>query len=203
MLGEEDSVKYYNMNWVFYVSMHPSLLLSNGDNLICFLYFLTLSKRGSMQKHFAVLLFLLTLTATGCGTVLHCTEPFVSVEDSEFRHESLSESGAALPQRLSANERYRVSVTRIVDGDTIRVVWYEGETTGVRVLGIETPERGRPGFAESTEYLRERIGDNTVELVFPEGEIKRDDFGRFLAELWLDGENLGEEMIELGHAEVY
>ncbi len=143
----------------------------------------------------AILLFVLTLTATGCGPVTCCGH------EPEF--EAASATNPALPQRLSANERYRVDVIRVIDGDTFEITWYEGETVGVRVLGIDTPERGKPGFAEATDYLRGRIGDSAVELVFPEGKIKRDSFGRFLAEVWVDGGNLGWEMLDLEHAETY
>ena len=52
-------------------------------------------------------------------------------------------------------------VVRITDGDTIRVM-YEGREEPVRLLRINTPERGRPGYQESTEALRGMVEGRRV-----------------------------------------
>ena len=70
-------------------------------------------------------------------------------------------------------------VVRIIDGDTFVVV-YDGELTSVRIHGIDTPERGEPGFQEAPEQLRGEIGGRSVRLTFPTRR-KRDNFGRLLA----------------------
>lgn len=109
----------------------------------------------------------------------------------------------SLPAALEPQHRYRVAITGIRDGDTINVLWYEREITGVRLLGIDTPERNEPGFIEAKEYLRELLGDNPVELVFPRRKVRRDGFGRLLAEVWADGVNVNEKMLESGLAKPY
>ena len=70
-------------------------------------------------------------------------------------------------------------VVRIIDGDTF-VVMYDGELTSVRVYGIDTPERGEPGFKIATKQLRDEISGQRVRLTFP-ARRKRDNFGRLLA----------------------
>ena len=70
------------------------------------------------------------------------------------------------------------AVLRVIDGDTF-VVHYDGEPTSVRIYGIDTPERGEPGYQEATDKLRAEIGGQRVILSFP-AKRKRDNFGRLL-----------------------
>jgi micrococcal nuclease len=77
------------------------------------------------------------------------------------------------------------AVRRIIDGDTF-VIRYDGEPTSVRILGIDTPERGEPGFIEARERLARQIEGRVVRLSF-DGPRKRDAFGRLLATVSVDG----------------
>lgn len=76
-------------------------------------------------------------------------------------------------------------VERVIDGDTF-VVRYDGELTSVRIYGIDTPERGEPGFAEAKAALETQILGRTVRLSFP-SQRKRDNFGRLLCAWQLIG----------------
>ena len=114
----------------------------------------------------------------------------------------------APPGRLAPDAGLRVKTefvyvpfVRVVDGDTIKVMW-EGKEISVRMLRIDTPERGQPGYDEATEYLRKLIGDpKQVALDFEKpGKIERDRYGRLLAYVWLDGKNLCVEMVKAGHS---
>ena len=72
-------------------------------------------------------------------------------------------------------------VVRVVDGDTIRVR-YEGREEPVRLLCIDTPERGESGFEEATEAMRGLVEGREVVLEFERpGEMERDRYGRLLA----------------------
>jgi len=94
--------------------------------------------------------------------------------------------------------------THVVDGDTVDV-WCGDGGTRVRLLNVDTPERGRPGFREATEALGEMLGDGDVYLAFEEpGHPKDDRFGRLLAYLIDDdGRNLNEELIREGWSQFY
>ena len=64
-------------------------------------------------------------------------------------------------------------VVQVVDGDTIRVR-YEGQDEPVRLLCIDTPERGEPGFKEATEAMRGLVEGREVVLEFERpGEPER------------------------------
>ncbi|WP_062359651.1 thermonuclease family protein [Vreelandella aquamarina] len=108
-------------------------------------------------------------------------------------------------------------VTSVLDGDTFRATVDEwpaviGERIPVRISGINAPERRsrcdteaekereRELAAKSRIYLVERLrGAETVEL----RQIERGSFFRIIAEVWADDENVGQEMLEAGHALPY
>lgn len=100
--------------------------------------------------------------------------------------------------------RTTVPLLRVVDGDTIRVRW-RGADTRVRLLRIDTPERGEPLFAESTEALRALLGRGPVDLEFERlGEERRDRYGRLLAYVYApDGRNASVEMVRMGYSRFY
>ena len=108
-------------------------------------------------------------------------------------------------------------VTSVLDGDTIRVAVNEwppviGHRIPVRISGINAPERRSRCDTEAEKtrerqlatdariYLVERLrGAESIEL----RRIERGSFFRIIAEVWADGENVGQEMIEAGHALPY
>ncbi len=88
-----------------------------------------------------------------------------------------------------------VTVTEVVDGDTIVV---EGGVR-VRLIGIDTPERGAPGFHESAAALSALVAGKRVQLVAG----ARDDvdkYGRLLRYVEVDGVDANLEMLRSGHA---
>ncbi len=89
----------------------------------------------------------------------------------------------------------------VVDGDTIKVRW-DSQATSVRMLNINTPERGHPGYQAATDYLRALIGKSpTVQLEFEQdGVVARDHFGRLLCYVWLGGKCLNVEQVRAGHS---
>jgi len=97
-----------------------------------------------------------------------------------------------------------VPLVRVVDGDTVRVRW-RGEDTRVRLLRIDTPERGEPGFAEATAALRGLLDEGPVGIEFERpGEERRDRFGRLLAYVYAPGgRNASVEMVKLGYSRFY
>lgn len=101
--------------------------------------------------------------------------------------------------------KYKVEVTRVVDGDTIDVdidlgfgVWLRGER--VRLMGIDTPESRTKDLEEkfygkcSKSWLKNYLKLGTVTLV-SHGKGK---FGRILGELFVKSkENDGHPVFEV------
>jgi micrococcal nuclease len=87
----------------------------------------------------------------------------------------------------------------VIDGDTVRVkvrVWDDVvKLETVRVLGVNSPERGQPGYDDAKAYTSEWIRADEVRLLYCG---KRDKYGRALATLSRQGSVLAQELIRRG-----
>ena len=90
-----------------------------------------------------------------------------------------------------------VAFVAVVDGDT--VVTSEGT---VRLIGIDTPERGECGHAEASAEIGKLVsGGDPVVLLYPEGQNNMDQHGRLLRYVITeDGVDLGLMQLEAGNA---
>ena len=103
---------------------------------------------------------------------------------------------------LNAAELEICKVIRIIDGDTVEVI-YRDEKEKVRLYGIDTPELGELGFEEATNATKHLIDGKYVYLSFPT-KHKRDNFGRLLANIFLYGSSLvNKVLVEEGYAKLY
>lgn len=105
-----------------------------------------------------------------------------------------------------------LTVSDVFDGDTI-VVLRRGEALTVRLIGVDTPETGRPDTPvqfygpEASDFTRRSLLGVNVRLEFerpdrPGGGI--DAYGRTLAYvLTEDGRNFNLELVRLGYGRVY
>ena len=100
----------------------------------------------------------------------------------------------ALSNFLSTSEQ--VHVDRIIDGDTI-----ESNKTSIRLLGINTPERGELYYEEAKEFLEQEIFNKTVNLKY--GKERYDKYQRVLAYIFLDNTNINLKIVENGLANIY
>jgi micrococcal nuclease len=90
------------------------------------------------------------------------------------------------------------TVTRIIDGDTLDV--RRGSTTErVRVVGIDTPERGECGFGPASNALSALILDEQVVLT-PGARDDRDRYDRILRYVDTGETDAGLHLIERGLA---
>jgi endonuclease YncB( thermonuclease family) len=96
--------------------------------------------------------------------------------------------GTTAPQQFAnttpqGEQTYRETgnVVRVTDGDTLRVRLRSGAHVSVRMLGIDTPERGRCGAGAATANLRRLapVG-STVHLVSDRTQSAKDRYGRLL-----------------------
>jgi|DEB0MinimDraft_10_1074344.scaffolds.fasta_scaffold09139_4 endonuclease YncB( thermonuclease family) len=109
---------------------------------------------------------------------------------------------------------YDMKVTKVTDGDTIRVEapWLLpelGDDIAIRILGIDTPEKGGRAKceaeaalgAEATEFAKSVIAVGDVVQV---DVLQWDKFGgRINADVYVDGENFAQMQIERGLAVPY
>ena len=96
-----------------------------------------------------------------------------------------------------------VQLERVIDGDTIDVS-RDGIVFRVRILGINSPERGQPGYKEAKKFLEELLPPRFTLQPEPGEKFKRGGFGRILAYILLpDGRDAGAELLRHGHAVVF
>ena len=100
----------------------------------------------------------------------------------------------ALDNFLNTDEQ--VHVDRIIDGDTI-----ESNSTSIRLLGINTPERGELYYEEAKEFLENEILNQTVALKY--GKERYDKYDRTLAYVFFNNQNINLKLVENGLANYY
>jgi micrococcal nuclease len=97
----------------------------------------------------------------------------------------------------------RGTVSYVVDGDTIAVRLTDGRRERVRLIGIDTPERGACLAGKATGLARNLADDQPVVLRGDATQSTRDRYGRLLAYAWVGGRDLGYRMVASGLARVY
>jgi len=129
--------------------------------------------------------------------------------------------GAAGPADSSNIE---VTVTDVVDGDTIDVRFPNGTTDTVRLLGIDTPEvhvETQPGEFEgvpntepgrsclraagenASAVVEQQLAGERVTIRLDHGGDTRGGYGRLLAIVVHENDSVNYDLIEGGHARLY
>jgi len=122
-------------------------------------------------------------------------------------------------------ESVTVTVTRVIDGDTMEIEYANGTEDTVRLLGVDTPEttlsRVSPdefaGISDTTAgrdhlfnwgeqatiFAEDELEARQVEIVFDPDSDRRGYFGRLLVYLYVDGENFNGRLLGEGYARTY
>ncbi|MCF0226864.1 MAG: thermonuclease family protein [Methanobrevibacter sp.] len=87
--------------------------------------------------------------------------------------------------------------TKVVDGDTI----YVDGVGKIRLVGVNTPEKGAGGYDVSKEFVTKLCKGKTVGLDIDNSK-NNDKYNRTLAVVIVDGKNLNEMLLKEGLAEV-
>ena len=98
---------------------------------------------------------------------------------------------------LTEGRTAQINVERVIDGDT--VVSSSGEH--VRLLGINTPEKGEFLYEGAKGFLETLVLNKTVILEFT--KAKYDKYNRTLAYIFLGGENVNVQLVKNGFANYY
>ncbi|WP_380678197.1 thermonuclease family protein [Salinigranum sp. GCM10025319] len=137
-----------------------------------------------------------------------------------------SESAASnhTPRGPQHGTEWEVTITRVVDGDTVEARFPNGELDTLRLLGVDTPETslgritpGEYGFPDSagardhllawgeraTEFARSELAGETVRVEVDPRADRRGSFGRLLVYVSVDGANFNERLLSQGYARLY
>ncbi|MFB6173534.1 MAG: thermonuclease family protein [Halobacteriales archaeon] len=117
-----------------------------------------------------------------------------------------------------------VTITEVVDGDTMEARYPNGTAVTLRLLGVDTPEthaenepsefEGVPGTdagaaclravgQEATEYVAARIAGERVRIRFDAAAGRRGGYGRLLVYLDHNGTTLNHRLVEAGYGRAY
>lgn len=108
-------------------------------------------------------------------------------------------------QIMEPKYEYLATLIRVVDGDTIWAdVDYGFREHGekdLRFLGINCPEKGKPGYVEATDFTKFWIPTARRGFLIKTKEDREDPFGRWLAWIILpDGRCLNQMLVDQGLA---
>jgi len=74
----------------------------------------------------------------------------------------------------------------------------------IRLLNVDTPEKDEPGFVEAKEALKYLVRGAHIRLEFEKANAEdRDGFGRLLAYVYVDEQNVNVELVRQGWSEFY
>jgi len=90
-------------------------------------------------------------------------------------------------------------VDTVHDGDTVTCIDTAGRPQKIRLVGIDAPEHGQAFGDASRRALAAKLAGGAVRV---EGDA-RDQHGRLLGTLWIEGRNLNRELVAEGWAWVF
>ncbi|MDY6931694.1 MAG: thermonuclease family protein [Halobacteriota archaeon] len=109
----------------------------------------------------------------------------------------LTETQQMTPSPTLTQDRSFATVIDVIDGDTVRL--QNGDK--VRLLGINTPEKGQPYYEEATDKLKELVEGREVLL---EGDSEdKDKYERLLRYIYVEDTFVNLELVRGGYANVY
>ena len=90
---------------------------------------------------------------------------------------------------MTTRTRFRASVTSVIDGDT-----FDTPSERIRLARVYAPPVGTPAGQTAKRILSRKILNRTVTI-----DPVAMSYGRIVAEVWLDGENVNDYMRRLGY----
>ena len=93
--------------------------------------------------------------------------------------------------------KFRAKVTEVIDGDTFHI---KGGTK-VRILGIDTPEKGQRYFDEAKDRLKELIENKTVLL--EKDRLNKDRYGRLLRYVYVGDIFVDYSLLKEGYGKFF
>lgn len=106
------------------------------------------------------------------------------------------------PKPEPTTDKSIYKVTEVVDGDTIKVN-IDGGVETVRVVGIDTTEKGECFYEEASDRAGELLSGKQVALLADPTQENRDKYDRLLRYVFIGDTDFGESMISGGYAHEY
>lgn len=120
---------------------------------------------------------------------------------------------------------WEVTVTHVVDGDTVEARFPNGEVERLRLLGVDTPEATEDGVTpdefegipdteagrahllewgeRASAFATEELEGETVRIAVDDEADRRGGYDRLLVYVYDDGSNFNERLLRQGYARLY
>lgn len=188
-------------------------------------------------SRFTVLVVSVLLLVAGCTgadpteTAVESPSPTPTPTPTETASPTSTETTTPTPTETTTprgpqhGTEWTVTITRVIDGDTVEAKFPNGETDTLRLLGVDTPEttlsrvspeefEGIPDTTAgrdhlytwgemATEYAETELGGKTVRIEVDSEADRRGSFGRLLVYVFVDGENFNKLLLTNGYARMY
>ncbi|GAB4313280.1 MAG: thermonuclease family protein [Methanobacteriaceae archaeon] len=160
-----------------------------------------------IEYHKTIIILLMVVAAAGCVSDNESSTDYPSYSYENYTNNPIStndtvstdDNEPTTPTNTVSNNKYDASgyCPYVVDGDTIDV-----EGVGrIRLVGVNTPERGQPGYQQAKDYVKRMCLGKTVDLDIDDAK-NYDRYGRVLAVVYVNDVNLNAELLKKGYAEI-
>lgn len=134
-------------------------------------------------------------------------------------------SGEVVVRGPSEGTSWDVTVTRVIDGDTIEAEFPNGEIDTLRLLGVDTPEtslgsvspdefEGIPDTTDgrdhlfnwgknATEFTNQTLANKQITIKVDEQADRRGSFDRLLVYAYANGQNFNKQLLTKGYARFF
>ena len=128
--------------------------------------------------------------------IFSVTTSFVVINAKKDLESRKKEESDALNANISSDFSSLFHVTKIIDGDTIKVIGSDNIELDIRLAEIDAPEIDQPYGKESKSELEKHIAGKNIKLK----DIEKEKYGRFLANIYCDGTWINIELVKNGFA---
>jgi endonuclease YncB( thermonuclease family) len=98
-----------------------------------------------------------------------------------------------------ADEDKQDRVINVVDGDTFDILRGGDQEITIRLYGLDCPESSQPYGDKATQWLQDRISQETVEIK----KVEEGNYGRTIAKVYHNDQMINELLVQNGLAWVY
>lgn len=98
-----------------------------------------------------------------------------------------------------ADEDRQDRVINVADGDTFDILRNNDKEITIRLYGVDCPESSQPFGDEATQWLQDRISQETVEIE----KVTEGNYGRTVAKVYHNDQMINELLVRQGLAWVY
>lgn len=137
-----------------------------------------------------------TATSTGTGVTTGTTSTTTTTTTTAWTPPAGTEAIKPPTPRVGC---VAVQVVSVIDGDTVSVSNESGQLERVRLDQIDAPERSQAYGLQATQCLQSMVANQTV-LLCRDG---RDRYGRTIADILVNGADVGTSMVSAGCAWAY